>query len=554
MATQTAVDGLAELQAMQARFAPAEIATDITKLSDIDHQVLRRILIAGQMMDEIFLRQVWSGNAALRDQLSGSTEALAQARYRYLQINQGPWSRVDGDVAFVAGVPEKKPAGANLYPEDMTKEEFEGWAETLSPRELAEAKGPLHTIRRNERGLMLVPYRVEYSEFLDVAALALLEAGELTENPSLQRFLKARSNAFIFNDYFHSDCAWVDLDGSLEVAIGPYETYEDELLGLKNSFGAVVTVVDPVETAKAAPYAKYAQDLENNLPVDSEHRKPKVMPVSPIRVVDAVATYGDCNCAGLPTAFFLPTDPRVNKFKGGKQVLLQNVLRAKFDMIVMPIAERLIDVAILSYVTFEAFFSHTLCHEMSHGLGHDEITVDGRSTTVQQELNELNMTIEEAKADVCGLWAAQRLIDKGAIPKRLERALYTTFMVQAFRNMRLGLKEAHSRALAVEFNFIFERGGFVHTNGRFTVDLPRAQAAVAELTNTLLTLRAQGNYRGAKSLIDRYAKLTPEVSKALGCLSKIPMDIAPTFTTANQLLALPVPAAARLTQSVPVLG
>jgi hypothetical protein len=555
VATQTAVDELAELHAAQGRYVPTVIDADISRLSPADREVLRRVLVAGQAVDEIFLRQAWSGNVALRDRLRGETDAVGRARYRYFQTNGGPWSQVDGDAAFIPGVPVERPAGANVYPEDMTKEEFEGWVETLSPIDRDDATGFFHTIRRGKDGLMPVPYSVEYRELLNHAALALYEAASLTDDPSLREFLNLRSNAFIFNHYFHSDCAWVDLDGSLEITIGPYETYGDRLLGLKAFFEAFVTVVDPVATAKVAQYAGYAQELEDNLPIDSAYRNPKVMGIPPMRVADVVANFGEASGVVQPTAFFLPNDPRVIEFKGSKQVLLQNVQHAKFDQILVPIAKTLLVRSSIRYVTFEAFFSHTQWHEVSHGLGRQRITVNGRQTTVQQELKELNMTIEEAKADIAGLWAPQYLMNRGFLDAGQERALYTTYLADTFRGMRRGLEEAHGRALALEFNFISERGGFVQTERGFAVNVERTKAAVTELATTLLTLQAQGNYQGAKSLLDRYARLTPELSEALGRLSKVPVDIAPTYATANQLLAVPNggPVSARR-GSVSVLG
>jgi len=554
VAIDTTVDELAELQAAQSRYVPAVIDADISRLSSADHQVLRRVLAAGQIMDEIFLRQMWSGNVAMRDRLRQETDALGRARYRYFQTHQGPWSQVDGE-PFIPGVPAERPPGASVYPEDMAKDEFESWIETLARQERAEATGFFHTIRRGENGLTPVPYSVEYRRFLGPAALALYEASSLTDDPSLSEFLKSRSNAFVFNDYFHSDCAWVDVNGPLEITMGPYETYQDHLLGQKAFFESFVTVVDPVETARVAGYAGYAQELEDHLPVEPTYRNTSHQDVSPIRVVDVIATFGDGGGPFQSSAFYLPNDPRVTDFKGSKNVLLKNVQHVKFDQIVMPIAEVLLVPADLRDVSFEGFFLRIQWHEVSHGLGLQKITVNGRDTTVRHELKELTMAIEEAKADSLGVWAPQYLMDKGDIDPRLMSSLYTTYLADTFRVVRCGLDEAHGQAVALQFNFLVDRGGFVEREGRFAVDIPRARAAITELASMLLTVQAQGNYQGAKSLLDRYAKLTPELAEALGRISKVPVDIAPIYSTANLLAAPPngVPVSGR-PGSVPLLG
>lgn len=519
------------------RFAPAEITADVSRLSHGDREALTKLIQASRLMDEIFLRQVWSGNAALRDKLAADTTTEeGRLRFRFFLLNRSPWSSLDHDSAFIEGVPARRPAGANYYPEDMTKEEFEAWVSTLSPQDQEKARGFFYTIRRDAgRKLKSVPYSEEYHEWLEPAARLLREAAALTDNASLKTFLNARAAAFLSNDYYKSDVAWMDLDSPIEPTIGPYETYMDGLFGYKAAFEAFITLRNDEETQKLAKFSSYLQDLENNLPVEPRHRGRKLGAIHPIRVVDEIVVGGEANKGVQTAAFNLPNDERVINEKGSKRVMLRNVQQAKFQKVLVPIAERALAAEQRQHVAFEPFFTHILAHELMHGLGPQTITLNGRTTTVRQELRDLYSAIEEAKADISGLWALQYLVDRGVLDKSFEQRMYVTFLASTFRSVRFGLNEAHGKGIAVQFNYLMDAGAFVYdsTSRTFRVDHEKIKPAVAKLTGEIITLQGEASYEKAQMLLDAYATIRPEMQRVLDKLKDVPVDIAPRFPLAE---------------------
>jgi hypothetical protein len=320
------------------KFAPTVLTADTSHLSAGDRKALSKIIEAAKLMDPLFLRQVWSGNEALRQKLEADKSVLGRQRLHYFMINKGPWSRIDSNEPFIEGVPSKPPH-ATFYPDDMTKEEFNSWVAGLSPEEKQKATGFFHLIRRGDDGkLKTVPYSEAYVEFLKPAAQLLREAATLTSNRSLKDFLSKRADAFASNDYYQSDVAWMDLDAPVDVTIGPYETYEDVLFSYKAAFEAYVTLRDEGESAKLAKFSQYLQELENNLPMEARYRNPKLGAASPIRVVNEVFGSGEGNSGVQTAAFNLPNDERVVKEKGSKRVMLKNVQQAKFQKTLIPIS------------------------------------------------------------------------------------------------------------------------------------------------------------------------------------------------------------------------
>jgi hypothetical protein len=446
---------LAELNAKIRRFSPTVVTADAARLSAGDRRALAKIIEAARLLDPLFLRQVWSGNAALEAKLKADTSPLGRARLHYFYINDGPWSHLDENTAFLPGVPHEKVPQANYYPDDMTKDEFERWVATLDAAGKEKATGFFYTIRRAPGGgLRTVPYSEEYREFLDPAARLLREAAALTTNRTLRDFLSKRAAAFSSNDYYESDVAWMDLDAPVEVTIGPYETYLDELYSYKAAFEAYVTLRDEAESAKLARFSNYLQELEDNLPIDAAYRNPKLGAASPIRVVNVVFTSGEGNNGVQTAAYNLPNDERVVREKGSKRVMLKNVQEAKFKQTLLPISRVVLSAADQRRVSFESFFTHVLAHELMHGLGPHTINVGGQQTTVRAQLKDTYSAIEEAKADVTGLWALQYLIDKGVVARSMEQTLYTTYLASMFRSVRFGIKEAHGRGVAMQFNYL----------------------------------------------------------------------------------------------------
>ena len=535
-AAAPATPDLARLQQMIARFAPVPIAADVSKLPASEREALALVIEAARVMDALFLRQVWAGNEALLLELLRDGSPLGRARLHYFLLNKGPWSRLDEDEPFIPGLGPKPPQ-ANFYPAGASKEEVEKWLAALPEAEAARARGFFTTIRRAPQGgFAAVPYSLEYQGELARAADLMREAARLTAQPTLQRYLRARADAFLSNDYYGSDVAWMELDASIEPTIGPYEVYEDEWFSFKAAFETFVTLRDDAETARLQRFSGVLQELEDHLPLDPRHRNPKLGALAPIRVVNVVFTAGDANSGVQTAAFNLPNDERVVKEKGTKRVMLRNVQQAKFEKVLAPIAAVALAPSDRASVSFDAFFTHILMHELLHGLGPHEIAVGGRATTVRQELRESYSALEEAKADITGLWALQYLVDKGQLDRALERTMYTTFLASAFRSVRFGVTEAHGRGIAIQLNRLLDAGGFrVNADGTFTVDPARIKDAVAALSREILTIQAEGNAEAARRLIAEQAVVRPPVQRVLDRLGSVPVDIEPRFTTADEL-------------------
>jgi Peptidase family M49 len=514
------IPDIAELNRMIARYAPVELHPDESKLSAGDQKALAKLLDAARVIDDIFLKQVWSGNVALRAKLAKDTSPLGKARLHYFDLNKGPWSELDEQVAFLPGVPEKKLPGANFYPEDMTKETFEAWAKGLPIKGQEDVRGFFTVVRpAPDGGLTLYPYSREYESDLKRAAKLLDEAAALTPNKSLQTFLRLRAKAFLSNDYYDSDVAWMKLDAPIDITIGPYETYMDQIFGYKAAFEAYVTLRDDEETAKLKMFADHLQEIENNLPLDPKYRNPKIGALAPIRVVNQVIATGDGGHGVRTAAFNLPNDERIVQKMGSKRVMLKNVQEAKFSTILEPIAKRVLSPADQRDLNFNAFFTHILAHEMTHGIG--------PQNNVRQSLKELHSAIEEAKADATGLFMMQYLFDHKLLPPA-EKSLYTTFLASSFRTLRFGVHEAHGKGMALQFNYLMDKGAFVaRADGTFAVDFAKIQPAVRDLVHDLLTIEATGDYAGAKKMLDQLGVLRPLLEQALAKLTDIPTDIEP---------------------------
>jgi hypothetical protein len=529
---------LSELERMAARFAPVELRVDTAQLSAPDRQALTKLIAAAHAIDDLFLTQYWRGNHDLYAKLRKDKTPLGKARLHYFWINKGPWSALDDHQAFLPDVPGRKPLGANFYPEAMTRQQFEEWVKTLPKEQKQEAEGFFTVIHHDGGRLHSVPFSKEYSADLQKLSKLLREAAALTTNASLKKFLTLRADAFLSNDYFASDVAWMDLDAPLDVTIGPYETYNDELFGYKASYEAYINLRDDAESTKLQFFGDHMQDIENNLPLDPKYRNPKIGGSSPIRVVNQIISAGD-GAHGVQTAAYnLPNDDRVVEQKGSKRVMLKNVQEAKFRATLVPIARRVLPASAQNDLSFDSFFTHIVAHEMTHGIGPHQITVAGRATTARQEMKELYSAIEEAKADVTGLFMLQYMFDHQLLPggADAERKLYTSFLASAFRTLRFGLHEAHGKGMALQFNYLREKGAFApSSDGTFAVDFSKIKPAVRDLDHELLTLEATGDYTGAKAMLDRLGKLTPELESAIGRLRDIPTDIDPIPVTANQI-------------------
>jgi hypothetical protein len=539
----TQMPTLAELQKMTARFVPADIGADLSSLPQTERDALARLVDAARIMDALFLRQVWAGNETMLQDLARRAASPASpraaraeaARLHYFLINKGPWDRLEHNRAFVPGAPAK-PESGNFYPAAASKEDVQTWLDGLSGEAKAAATGFFTTIRRSDDSFVAVPYNIEYQGELARAATLLREAATLTSDATLKKFLTTRADAFLSNDYYASDVAWMELEAAIEPTIGPYEVYEDEWFNFKAAFEAFITVRDEAETKKLQSFSGHLQELENNLPIEPKFRNPRLGGLAPIAVVNQIFGAGDANRGVQTAAFNLPNDERVVREKGTKRVMLKNVQDAKFKMVLLPISKVALSVADQAKVSFDAFFTHILMHELMHGLGPHNITVGGRQTTVRQELKDTYSAIEEAKADVSGLWALRYLADQKQIDPAIARTMYTTFLASAFRSIRFGVNEAHGRGIAIQLNSFIDAGAFKpRQDGTFTVDNAKIADAVISLTRDIMTLQAEGSYSKAKDLIDRLGVVRPEVQKVLDRLATVPVDIEPKFTTAAEL-------------------
>ena len=400
------------------------------------------------------------------------------------------------------------------------------------------------------RELTAIPYSEEYKDGLSRAASLLKEAASLTDNGTLKNFLNLRADAFLSNDYYASDLAWMDLDAPIDITIGPYETYNDELFGYKAAFETFLNLRDDEESTKFSALSSHLQEIEDNLPMDPQYRNPRLGAAAPIRVVNEILCAGDGNKGVATAAYNLPNDERVVHQKGSKRVMLKNVQEAKFRSVLLPIARKTLP-ADARDVNFESFFTHIVAHELMHGLGPHQIKVDGRDTTPRAELKELYSAIEEAKADITGLFALQYMMDHAQEMKldsvlpsdqAAQRQLYTTYLASMFRTLRFGLNDAHGKGMAIQFNYLMDRGAFTQrADHTFALDLEKFKRGVADLDHELLTLEAQGDYAGAKKLQDELGVVRPALQSSLDTLRQIPTDIEPIFVTANEL-ASPKPA------------
>lgn len=513
---------------------------DRSLLGENERAVVAKLIEASKFIDEIYWRQVSEDNPRYRQQLATQVNDSARDRagYEYFIANRGRWDRLAQDEPFVEpfGAAGHKPEGAAFYPADLTKEEMERYI-AAHPEQKDALQGLFTVVRRQGDQLVAIPYSVHYREFLEPAATRIREAAALTDNASLRDYLNKLADAFFKDDYRQSDIAWMDLNGPLEVVIGPYEVYEDALFNYKAAFQSFITVVDRPETEKLAVYAQHLPAMERNLPIPDEHKNPNRGTESPIRVVQEIFTAGDARRGVQTAAFNLPNDEWVREHKGSKKVLLKNVMDAKYRMSGEPIAMRVLDPSQRGLLNFDAYFNFVLFHELSHGLGPGLITPPGggERTDVRFLLKDTYSAMEECKADVLGVWNILYAIDKGLLRAFSEEQLHATYAGLHFRSMRFGIDEAHGRGTAVQWNWLRENGAVMpNADGTFRVDFPKMRAAVQSLATELLMIQATGDYARAQRLLTKYGVSTPEIESVTARLKDIPVDITPVFPAAGE--------------------
>ncbi len=506
-----------------AKFAPVELEADLSHLSANDKKCLQKLIQAAELIDQLFLRQVDPQNPQLLKHLKKNHD---QPYLDFFRIMYGPWNRLDHDKPFLND--RAKPAGAGFYPPDMTKEEFET-AMAINPDQRKRFESNFTVIRRVQGDLRAVSYHLAYQPYTKQISELLEEAAALTDDASLKKFLQLRSRAFLTDHYYESDLAWMDLDGDLEVVIGPYEVYEDNLFNYKAAYEAFLCVVDKPASEKLAAASRYLREMEAHLPIADEYKSSRGL-ASPIKVVQEILSAGDTKAGVQTTAFNLPNDERVRESKGSKKVMLKNVAQAKYEKCWIPIAQTLLAARPLQNVSFDMYFNDVLMHEMSHGLGPGMITQpSGERVDVAKLLKEHYSVIEECKADVLGVYNLLFLMDKGVFPKD-EYGLFATYLGGMFRSIRFGINEAHGGGVAIQFNYLMERGAFFSdSQGRLDLDEQKMAPALAELAHRVLMLQATGDYAGTKEFVNQYRVMSPVMQRCVDLFADAPVDIRPTF-------------------------
>lgn len=513
----------------RAQIAPITMTPDVSFLNAEERQVVNLLNEAASLMSAIYLRQVSERNPALRAEIAASSRPDRDALLGMFDLNGGVWDILNEYAPFYGDQP--LPPGRAFYPADLTKEEFDAWL-AAHPDQRETMLG-LHTVvRRDGDGFVAIPYSTYYREWLEPAAQKLEQAAAITSNASLKRFLTLRAQAFRTDDYYESDMAWMDLEGTpIEVVIGPYEVYTDTLYGAKAAFEAYVTLMDPAESAALDKYKGYLRAMEENLPVEDSYKNFQRGSDSPIVVAEQVHGGGD-NVPGPQTvAFNLPNDERVREAKGAKKVILSNVLEAKYERILAPMAGLVLVPEQAGLVSKKYMTLETLFHELSHSIGPGSITVDGRATTVNAELKDVYSASEEGKADVMGVYNLLFMMERGEIPAAERPEMFATYLAGLFRSMRFGIDEAHGRGAAMQYGYLQDAGAFRWdaAAGRYRVDNAAMEAGVTALVRDLVVLQGDGDYEGMKAFFDRHARLDANAEAVIATMTAIPVDIQPIY-------------------------
>ncbi|MEM7730110.1 MAG: hypothetical protein AAF311_12685 [Pseudomonadota bacterium] len=520
-----------DVEGQYAKFAEIRMNPDTSFLSESERAVVNTLMELGPILDDLFLLQRNADNPALRNRVAatGDPDALAMFDLHFAHCDG-----LEADAPFVEGLGDC-PAGSGFYPPDMTREEFAAHL-TANPEDEAAFVSGYTVIRRNEEGgLIAVPYHEEYAEFVEPAARIMRRAASQTEEPTLKRFLELRADAFETDDYFESELAWMDLEGAIEIAVGPYEVYDDGLFGYKTAYEMFLTVRDPEASAALDKYKAYLPDMEANLPVEDRYKNTSRGFESPIAVVDQIKGGGD-NSNGVQTiAFNLPNDERVREAKGAKKVILANVLGAKYDRILAPIGERVLVPEQAALTSKRWMSDNTLFHELAHSLGPGTITVDGpdgpRETEVRLELKDLYSGLEEGKADVMGAYNVLYMMERGELDPAERDAYLATYFTGKFRSMRFGTGAAHAKGAAFQYGYFRDVGAaeWLPEEERFRLDFDALAQAISDLTGLVVRLQGDGDYDAAKAFLDEYAQLDAAARTVLGNLDDIPYDIRPIY-------------------------
>ena len=508
------------------KLASVEMQADTSYLTDEERKVVNLLIQAADLMNPIYLRQVSADNPRLRDEIVKSGDKAMLDKF---DTFMGPWDEVSDDKPFYGN--STRPAGAGFYPAGLTKEQFDDYL-AKHPDQAKALTDPYTVVKRQGDKLVAVPYSQEYKEWLEPAARKLEEAAAITTNPSLKKFLTLRAKAFRTDDYFESELAWMDLkDTPIEMVIGPYETYTDGLYGAKTAFEAFVVLRNPTESSALDVYKSHLRDMEANLPEEEQYKNFKRGFESPISVGDQIRAGGDANHGIQTVAFNLPNDERVREAKGAKKVILQNVLGAKYDRILQPMAGLVLVPADAANVNKRYMYLETLFHELSHSLGPGSITVNGQQTTVDKALKDVGSGFEEAKADVTGAYNVLFMMDQGVLPAAEKPQIRAAYVAGLFRAMRFGDTDAHGRGAAMQYRYLRDKGGIVWDADakRFRIDPAKLDAGIRDLVHDIIHLQGTGDYNGTKAFLAKWAVMDAEAKQVTGEMGHIPVDIHPIY-------------------------
>ena len=506
-------------------YTPYQLKTDLSHLSDDQKKMVSLLIDASEIMDNLFWQQAFPGN---KESLLSSVEGDVR---EFTAINYGPWDRLNNNKPFLTGF-EEKPEGANFYPADMSKTEFEN-------ADLADKDSLYTLLRRDEQGeLITVPYSEAFKDSLTRASDILLEAADLAESQAFAKYLRLRAEAFLSNEYQPSDMAWMEMtDNDIDVVIGPIENYEDHLYGYKTAFESYVLIKDKAWSERLAKYAEYLPQLQEGLPVEPAYKAEMPGANAQLNAYDAVYYAGHSNAGSKTIAINLPNDEEVQLEKGTRRLQLKNAMQAKFDKILMPIAEQLIVPEQRENITFNAFFANTMFHEVAHGLGIKN-TLNNKGT-VRSALKEHASALEEGKADILGLYMVTQLFEQGVLAEGELEDYYTTFMASIFRSVRFGASSAHGKANMIRFNYFADEGAFKRNEkGQYAIDMDKMRAAMNSLSRKILTLQGDGDYNGVAELVATLGIVSPQLQADLDKLADagIPVDV--TFKQGKDVLGL----------------
>lgn len=508
-------------------YAPFTLTTDLSLLTEDEKAALPHLIKAAMVMDELFWQQAWGDKEAFLN-------SIADEKLRNFALyNYGPWNHLDNNKPFIAGVGEK-PAGANFYPRDMTKEELEKSA-------VADKKGQYSVIRRDSTGkLYSTPYHQLYNSKLGEAANHLMQAASVVKDAGLANYLRLRAAALLNDNYTASDIAWLSMKtNGLDIIIGPIENYEDHLYNARTSYEAYVLVKDKEWSKRLDRYVSFLPGLQEGLPCEPQYKKEKISSSgAQLNAYDVVYYAGDCNAGSKTIAVNLPNDETLQRTKGTRRSQLKNAMRAKYDKILVPIADELIDDSQRKHITFDAFFANTMFHEVAHGLGIKN-TINGKGT-VRDALEEEFSALEEGKADILGLYMISKLFEKGEIKEGELMDNYVTFMAGIFRSVRFGAASAHGSANMLRFNYFKSKGAFVRDEktGKYKVQPQAFAQAVNDLSALILKLQGDGDKAGVSKLMAEMGTVDAQLQADLNRLSAkhIPVDVV--FTQGLDVLGL----------------